>query len=134
MRFGLFGFSDFRKLVFLDHRNFGEISQNLHFYCSLRYNFAKFSLKVKFFLNEFEFSLKFFNFFMFQKFSAPSAPTIGLLGRFLLKILVFLDLKVTPPPNFWQVTPPIEALINIYIRTRYWGSDRPKGGVIKIEK
>ena len=83
MRFGLFGFSDFRKLVFLDHRNFGEISQNLHFYCSLRYNFAKFSLKFKFFLNEFEFSLKIFNFFMLQKFSVPSAPTIGLLGRFL---------------------------------------------------
>ena len=40
----------------------------------------------------------------------------------------------SPPPNFWQVTPPIEALMNIYIRTRYWGSDRPKGGVIKIEK
>ena len=129
MRFGLFGFSDFRKLVFLDHRNFGEISQNLHFYCSLRYNFAKFSLKVKFFLNEFEFSLKFFNFFMFQKFSAP----LVFWGDFCTKFWSFWTSR-SPPPNFWQVTPPIEALINIYIRTRYWGSDRPKGGVIKIEK
>ena len=94
--YGLFGPLNFQKLIFLDHQNFGEISQNLHFYCSLRYNFAKFSLKVKFFLNEFEFSLKFFNFFIFQNFLAPSAPTIGLLGRFLHKILVFLDLKVTP--------------------------------------
>ena len=32
---------------------------------------------------------------MFQKILAPSEPKIGHFGRFLPKILVFLDLKVT---------------------------------------
>ena len=42
MRFGLFGLLDFPKLVFLNHRNFGDISLNLNFYCILIYNLAKF--------------------------------------------------------------------------------------------
>ena len=82
------------------------------FIAFLRYNFAKFFLKSNIFLNEFWFSLKFLKFFMFQKFSAPSTPKIGLFGRFLPKILVFLDLKVTA--IFWQVTLPYSSP-NIYI-------------------
>ena len=135
MRFGLFGFSDFRKLVFLDHRNFGEFSQNLHFYCSLRYNFAKFSLKVKFFLNEFEFFLEILQLFHVSKIFGAFGTDNWFFGTIFAQNFGLFRLQGhIPPPNFWQVTPPIEALINIYIRTRYWGSDRPKGGVIKIEK
>ena len=72
------------------------------FIAFLGYNFAKFFLKSNIFLNEFWFSLNFTKFFMFQKFSVPSAPKIGLFGRFLPKILVFLDLKV-PPFKPWYV-------------------------------
>ena len=41
LRFGLFGLSDFRKLVVLDHRKYGEISRNLHFYYIFKLQFSK---------------------------------------------------------------------------------------------
>ena len=50
---------------------------------------------------------------MFQKFAAPSAPEIGLFGWFSPKILVFLELKVTPP--FRKSPPSIAALIVTYL-------------------
>ena len=53
MRFGLFRFSDFRKLVFLNHWNFGEISRNSHFFCIFNVKFCLIFLNVNFFLNEF---------------------------------------------------------------------------------
>ena len=48
LRFGLFRFSDFRKLVFLDHRNSVDISQNLHFYCITKVQFCLIWLIIKF--------------------------------------------------------------------------------------
>ena len=133
MRFGLFGFSDFRKLVFLDHRNFGEISQNLHSCCIFKVQFCQIFLKIKFFLNEFEFSLKFYKLFScFKNFRRLLRRQLVFWGDFCTKFWSFWTSRSSP--QFWQVTHPIEDLINIYIRTRYWGSDRPKGGVIKIEK
>ena len=49
--FGLFGFSDFRKLVFLDHRNFGEISLHSHFYFISKVQFCQIIHGAQFFLN-----------------------------------------------------------------------------------
>lgn len=47
LRICLYGLSDFRNLIFLDHRNFVFIPLKLHFYCIFKYNFQFFPKNPK---------------------------------------------------------------------------------------
>ena len=106
-------FLDFRKLVFLDHRNFGVISRDLHFYCIFKVQFCQIFLKVKFFLEWILIFLKILEilhiFSCFKKFRRLRHRKLIFLGDFCPKFWSFWILR---SPPFWQVTPPIEALVH----------------------
>ena len=78
---GLFGLSNFRTLVLLDHLDLGHISRNMRFYCICKVQFSQIFLKIRIFLED----------TMFGKFSTSLALNIGIFSAILALNFGFLD-------------------------------------------